>query len=306
MMKARALLLAAGTLVLFLVGLAVLAALALGPLKGAAALGKPTVALLPMEGAIGAEPGFFGSGVDPEEMVERLQRAGDDAGIDAVVLLINSPGGSVVGSKRIVQAVRRLREKKPVVAWIGEVGASGAYYVAAAADYIYADEDSLTGSIGVVSEVHNYQGLLEKLGIKVEVLKEGRFKAMGSPFQPLGEEERRLLQALLEGVDRHFKRDVLAFRGERMDRARFEAVADGRILSGEQALQAGLIDAVGTQEDAVKKAGELAGFKEAPVTRRMGPREPTLFELLASAGYALGYGFKTGLAASAERAITLR
>ncbi|MDP2974378.1 MAG: signal peptide peptidase SppA, partial [Candidatus Diapherotrites archaeon] len=218
-----------------LIGLALLfsAVLVLSP---SFSLFSGKIAVIPVKGSIEAEKSSFVTELSSGEIAERVQLAAADPSIAAIFLDIDSPGGSIVATKQIVAAVQEAKKSKKVVAWIGDLGASGAYYIAAAGDYIIADADSLTGSIGVVSIVANIEELLKKYGVKVKVLKEGENKAMGSMFEEMDAEQLEIMQEILSSAFKHFKSDIIKFRGERLDRADFERLSDGRILSGEQAL----------------------------------------------------------------------
>ncbi|MAG21937.1 MAG: signal peptide peptidase SppA [Candidatus Diapherotrites archaeon] len=252
------------------------------------------IAVIPIKGEIVMDGAAFSDQMSAMEIADAIDRAASDPSIGAILLEINSGGGSVVATRQIVEKVSKAKEKKPVVSWVSEVGASGAYYVAAASDHIVADADSITGSIGVISVFPNIEGLLEKLGITVTVLKEGEHKDIGSMFSELSEEDKEIIQNLLSGAFARFKDDIIKFRGDQLERTRFEQVADGRILNGEQALDLGLIDELGTRDGAIEAVKTLAGI-ENPIFTDYGKSEPTLLELFSSAGYRFGFGFKQGL-----------
>lgn len=251
------------------------------------------IAVIPIKGDIMSESPAFSATFSAEEIVERIDMANADPTVGAVLFDIDSPGGSIVSTKQIVYKIRSL--EKPSVAYIGEMGASGAYYVAAATDYIVADDDSITGSIGVISIVPNIEGLLEKLGINVKVLKEGEFKSMADPFHELTEEEEEILQTILKEAFEAFKADILEFRGDKLDESSFNEIADGRILSGRQALEANLIDMTGTKEDAINKAAELAGIEGKSILKYYPKKEFTFFDLFTISGYAFASGLKDAL-----------
>ncbi len=225
---------------------------------------KPCIAVIPIEGPIstvGIKPSLFEEGVpSSRDIAEAIEKADEDPNVKAILLEINSPGGSVVATKEIWQAVKKA--KKPVVAYLREVAASGGYYVASAADYIVADEDTLTGSIGVIATFTSLEGLFEKLGVKVNVIKAGKYKDIGSPFRDMTEEERALLQAMINETYQEFLSVIEEGRGEKLSPS-WKAYADGRILSGRQAYRIGFVDALGSLEDAVEKAKELAGAEDA-------------------------------------------
>lgn len=251
------------------------------------------VAVIPIKGEITNSGSGFIDYLTAEEIVERMEKAGNDPTIGAILFDIDCPGGSVVATKQIVYKIREI--DKPTISYIGEMGTSGAYYVAAATDYIVADADSITGSIGVISIVPNIEELLEKVGIKVKVLKEGKLKSMADPFNEMTAEEEGLLQKILQDAFGGFKSDVLLFRKDKIDEETFNRVADGRILSGRQALEANLIDETGTKEKAISKAAELAGIEGKPSLKYYPKRRLSLLDLLTSAGYSFASGFKRGL-----------
>lgn len=182
----------------------------------------------------------------------------DDVG--AVVIVVNSPGGSVVGSREIYSAVEEL--KKPKVVYMREIAGSGAYYLSTPADYIYADPNTLTGSIGVVATFTDLSGLFEMLGINITSITSGDMKDIGNPSRPMKEEERAIIQGIIDEVFQDFKGAVLKHRGSKLNMEKFNEVLDGRIITGRQAKAIGLIDETGTMDDAIKKAMELGGIEE--------------------------------------------
>jgi protease-4 len=213
----------------------------------------PRVAIVELEGVI----------LDVEELVRDLRAFRDNPLVKAVVLRINSPGGVVAPTQELHQAVRRLREAgKPVVASLGAVAASGGYYVAVAADQIYANPGTLTGSIGVIMQMANLEGLFKKVGVDYVVVKAGQFKDVGNISRAMTPEERRILQALLDDVHGQFITAVA--EGRKLDRADVLGFADGRIVSGMQAQGMRMVDQLGGLEDAVNRAATLAGLSVPP------------------------------------------
>lgn len=212
------------------------------------------IALIEVDGVIGDDQGFL-------DDVRRLRR---DASVEGWVVAINSPGGVVAPSQSMFDTLRRIRTEDgvPVIASIGSVGASGGYYVALAADSIMALPGSITGSIGVIMEYPNVSDLMEKVGVQMEVVKGGAQKDLGSPFRDMGPEDREILNALVEDVHAQFIEVVAEARGMPVERVR--ALADGRVLSGRQALAAGLIDRLGNVEEAIGMAGRMAGLGSEP------------------------------------------
>jgi protease IV len=200
-----------------------------------------------------------GSISDSREVVEQLIKYRQDDRIKAIIVRIDSPGGSTAASQEIYQEIKRTRTKKKVVASMGNVAASGGYYVALGADKIVADPGTLTGSIGVIMELANIQELLHKIGVSSEAIKSGPYKDIGSPFRKIKPEERRILEEVILNVRHQFVDVVMKERG--LTRDQVEKIADGRIFSGEQAKALGLIDELGGFEDAVELSKKMVGLK---------------------------------------------
>ncbi len=217
-------------------------------------VGKEGVAIVRVEGPI----------MDSSQAVEELQVFGDDPLVKAIVVRIDSPGGGVAPSQEIYNAVKRVRreQNKTVVASMGTVAASGGYYIAVATDRILANPGTLTGSIGVIMQMANFQELLEKVGVKSVVVKTGKFKDLGSPFRPMAEEDRELLESVMHDTLSQFIEAVAD--GRSMDAAEVEVLADGRVFTGRQAKSVLLIDEIGDLHDAIKLAGELGGIEGTP------------------------------------------
>jgi protease-4 len=233
-------------LVLFMVGKSILPELL--------EAGKEGVAIVRVEGPI----------LDSYKTVEELKTFADDPLVKAIVIRIDSPGGGVAASQEIYNAVKRVRTEynKTVVASMGTVAASGGYYIAVATDRILANPGTLTGSIGVIMQMANFQELLEKIGVKSVVVKTGKFKDLGSPFRPMVEEERQLLESVMNDTLSQFIEAVA--EGRSMDTAEVEQLADGRVFTGRQARSVLLIDEIGDLQDAIKLAGELGGIEGTP------------------------------------------
>ncbi len=201
--------------------------------------------------------------VSSESIVSELKDYADDGSIKAIVIRIDSPGGGVVPSQEIFNAVKHAKkEGKKVVVSMGSVAASGGYYIAAAADKIVANPGTLTGSIGVKMEFANVEKLLDKIGVKGMVVKAGQYKDIGSPFREMTEPEKKLLQDVIDDVHNQFIEAVSEGRG--IPKADVIAIADGRIFTGRQALSLKLVDQLGDLEDTIKLAGSLAGIKGKP------------------------------------------
>ena len=215
--------------------------------------GGPKVAVVEIEGII----------VDGAAAVRELREHADNPSIKAVVLRINSPGGVVAPTQEIFAAIQRARKAgKPVVASLGAVAASGGYYVAVAADRIYANPGTLTGSIGVVMQLANLEGLLKKVGVDYVVVKAGAYKDVGNFARTMSPEERKMLQALLDDVYSQFVEAVSEGRG--LEKKDVLAFAEGRIYSGQQALALKMVDELGGFEEAVEAAGKLANISGRP------------------------------------------
>ena len=222
--------------------------------------GGAKVAVVEVEGVIGVTAE---RSLDTEGIIRTLGEYRDDPAVRAVVLRINSPGGVVAPTQEIFTAVRRLRDaKKPVVASLGSVAASGGYYVAVAADRIYASPGTLTGSIGVVMQLANLEGLLKKVGVEYIVVKAGAYKDVGSFARSMTPEERRILQALLDDVYDQFILAVADGRG--LEPKDVRAFAEGRIYSGRQAQRLKMVDDLGGLEDAIEAAAKMAGLPPKP------------------------------------------
>jgi protease-4 len=257
----------------------------IGGVDGIDTGGGERIALIRIDGVIVAgESGFsmFGGAVTgSDNVVAGLERATEDETVKGVLLRINSPGGSAAGSQEIYAAINRAREgEKIVVASMADVAASGGYYVAAPADKIYADAASITGSIGAIAIHQNMAGLLDKVGVETEIIKSGKLKDMGQPTAPLGDDAREVITALIDEVFSQFVDHVAAGRG--MDREDVLALADGRIYTGGQAQENGLVDEIGGYHEALMEAGRLAGIKGKPQIKEYGV--PSFLRMLLGAG----------------------
>jgi protease-4 len=196
---------------------------------------------------------------DSRTILKQLDRFKQDRNIKAVVLRVNSPGGAVGPAQEIMREVIKLRQTKKVVASLGTLAASGGYYVACAADLIMANPGTTTGSIGVIMQFANVEQLTKKLGVDLFALKAGRYKDVGSPFRPMTPEDKAYVQHLIDNVYQQFLRDVA--KNRKIPLAKMKELAEGRIYTGEEAKQAGLVDELGNLPDAIDKAGLLGGIK---------------------------------------------
>lgn len=194
--------------------------------------------------------------------IQEIEDHRDNDNVKALLVFINSPGGGVTGSQALYEALRSARQVKPVVAFMASVAASGGYYVACAADSIVAHEGTLTGSIGVIATFLRTQDLFQKIGLDVTVIKAGEYKDVGSPHRPMTDEERKYMGQLLDNVYQQFLRAVSAGRGMSMERV--AEIAEGRLYSGEEAFEVGLVDRLGTYEEALRMAAAMGGIDGEP------------------------------------------
>ena len=214
--------------------------------------------------------------------IEQIHQYRDDQTIKAIVLRINSPGGSVAPVQEIYSELKKL--EKPIVASMGSTAASGGYYIAAIADEILANPGTLTGSIGVIMQFTKLKGLYEKVGLEQQVIKSGKFKDTGSPVRDMTDEERELLQVTLDDVHNQFIDAVFEGRQEHLTREEIVTLADGRIFSGQQALEHKLVDQLGNLPDAIDRAGELGGIEGKPKVVRTKRKTSMLERVLGSTG----------------------
>ncbi|BBO86963.1 signal peptide peptidase SppA [Desulfosarcina ovata] len=224
---------------------------------------------------------------DARDALQQIRQFREDEDIKAIVVRIDSPGGAVGPSQEIYREIRKTVGTKKVVASMGAVAASGGYYVACAADGIVANPGTITGSIGVIMGYTNFQQLLDKIGMVPVVIKSGPYKDTGSPTREMREDERELLQAVTHGIHEQFVTAIA--EGRKMAREKVVEAADGRIFTGETALQKGLVDRLGNFEDALAWAGELGGI-DGPVVPVYAPEEKlSLIRYLLSASMVPGW-----------------
>ena len=200
---------------------------------------------------------------EPSSINKQLKEYGERDDVKAVVVRINSPGGGVGPSQEIYREVKKVAAKKKVVVSMGAVAASGGYYIAAAADKIIANPGTITGSIGVIMEFANAEGLLNKIGFKGYVIKSGEYKDIGSPLRGMKDNEKKLLQDVIDDVHKQFVGIVAENRKLKIDVVK--KFADGRIFSGQQAKNIGLVDEIGNFQDAIDIAASMANIKGKPV-----------------------------------------
>jgi len=200
--------------------------------------------------------------VDSKQTIDQIGRYLDDASIAAVVLRVDSPGGVVGAAQEIHDEVKRLAAQKPVVVSMGSVAASGGYYIACPARKIFANEGTITGSIGVVMEITNLEGLFQWMKVKNIVIKSGEFKDAGSPYRDMTPKERQYLQGIVDNLHAQFENAVA--KGRNLSPEKVHELADGRIYTGTQAKDLGLVDEIGSMNDAINEAGEQGGIKGKP------------------------------------------
>jgi protease IV len=216
--------------------------------------------------------------VDSQETVKQLNEFRKDDNVRAVVVRIDSPGGVVGPSQEIYAEIKKLAAKKKVVVSMGSVAASGGYYIASPASLIMANPGTITGSIGVLMRFSNLEGLMGKVGMKAFTLKTGKFKDVGSPSRPMTDQEKEMLQNVIDNTHAQFVRAVA--EGRKLPVANVAAIADGRIFTGEQALAVKLIDRIGTLQDAIEEAGRLGGIKGEPELIRPPKKKKLLLDML--------------------------
>jgi len=217
--------------------------------------GDKCIGVIRLEGEIVSGSSFSSGQVSSQEIIDAIDKARNDEQVSSLFVEINSPGGSAVASKEVFDAL--FDSSKPSVAYLGEIAASGGYYAASASDFIVANPNTITGSIGARTTVITYEDLFQKLGLRQENIKTGNLKDMGEGNRNLTEEERQILQALLNETLENFKADVVAGRGNALDPVLFNQALDARVLSAKQALAAGLVDDIGNRKLALDYAAKL-------------------------------------------------
>ncbi|MCI4626734.1 MAG: signal peptide peptidase SppA [Candidatus Magnetoovum sp. WYHC-5] len=210
------------------------------------------VGLIKVEGVI----------MESEKIIEQLENYRENKSIKAIILRVNSPGGAVSPSQEIYEEVKRIAKVKPVVVSMGSLAASGGYYISAAATKIVATPGTITGSIGVIMEIVNVGGLMEKIGVKSEVITSGKYKDLASVFRGIGEEQRKILQMNMDDIHEQFIEAVAL--GRKIPVERIREIADGRIFTGRQAQKLSLVDKLGGLQDAINEAAKIANIEGKP------------------------------------------
>ena len=228
------------------------------------------IAVVDLEGVI----------LSPKTVVDQLKRYADDDSVKAIILHVNSPGGGVAASEEIYREVRRIRDdkKKRIVAAVETVGASGAYYISSATNKIYADEGSIVGSIGVISEWVNYEELLKWAKLKQITMKAGEFKDTGNPARELTPAEKQYLQSLIDNMHGQFIKAVADGRHMKVEDVR--PLADGKVWTGQQAYAMKMVDQVSDFEGAVKDTAKAVGIKGEPTLVHPERDRKTMLDLL--------------------------
>jgi len=218
--------------------------------------------------------------IDSDKYLESLNKIRKNNSVKALVVRINSPGGAVGPSQEIYSELQNIKEKFPVVASMGAVAASGGYYIACAADTIYANPGTITGSIGVIAQFISYKDLLDWAKIDVEVIKSGKFKDVGSPFRTMNEEDIKYFQELIDNVYDQFKSTVAVTRN--LNKKELDSIADGKVFSGEQAQELNLVDELGNLNDAIAFAAKQGGIDGDPELIHYPEKKSVIQELLSS------------------------
>jgi protease-4 len=265
--------------------------------------GVDKIAVIPIEGQIApadsALPGTQPT-VTPEGLADALRQAAEDGSVVAVVLEVNSPGGGATASDEMYHSILDFKRKtnKPLVVSMESLAASGGYYISAAADRIFANESTITGSLGVIVPLTNFSEAADKYGVTQEYITSGKFKAMGSSWKELTPEEREIFQSIVQDDYDEFVEVIV--QGRELSEERVREIADGRIYSGKQAKEIGLVDEFGGLDEAARASRRLANVQEATVVRyvqtptltetllaRLAPREPEAVQIMEEAGLGL-------------------
>lgn len=257
------------------------AALIFGMTKGV----KNTRSQVPAEGKIGViyleGPIIGGKGagslwndsIGTDALIRHIRKAGADSEVKAVVLRMNTPGGSAAASQEVAEEIARVQSAgKPVITSMGDVAASGGYWIAAGTDRIVANPATTTGSIGVIWSVANLQELYHKIGVGQETIKSGPYKDIGSPARAMSAEEKALLQGMVNDIFEQFVAVVV--KGRKMEEQKVRSLADGRIYTGRQAKELGLVDELGDMYDAIDIAAQMSGIQGQPEIKEYGKEGP--------------------------------
>jgi protease-4 len=216
---------------------------------------------------------------ESKDTIEQLEKFGRDETVKAVVVRIDSPGGGVASSQEIYGAILELKKKKKVVVSMGSVSASGGYLISCAADKIVANPGTVTGSISAIMHFANAEELLKKIGLKGSVVKSGKYKDIGSPLREMTDEEKSIIQGLIDDIYEQFLEVIILNR--KIPREDLIKIADGRVFSGRQAKQLRLVDELGDLNHAVRLAASISGMKEKPETVYPAKKKSTFFDMIS-------------------------
>lgn len=243
------------------------------------------ITVIKLEGVISdtGTNSIFKDGTSSSAVLEQIVKATKDPNVKAIVLRINSPGGTVAASQEIYQALMNARKKKPIVITMGDVAASGGYYIASAGDSIYANPGTLTGSIGVITSYLNFTDLFKKIGVEGVTIKSGLYKDIGNASRHLTEAERKILQELLNNSYNQFISDVA--KGRKMEKSKVSSIAEGLIYTGEQAKKIGLVDTLGDYYKAVAHAQTLAKKRFPSLSKKYGEKDLPVEETWKSSSF---------------------
>ncbi len=250
------------------------------------------VAVVPLKGDIAGECSSYGGCMDPAKFKEMMEIAENDNTVKAIIIKVDSGGGEVVASRDLMKIVKNAKKQKPVIAYVNDIGASGAYYAASASDKIVANEFAFVGSIGVKSEIVHYKGLLDKLGINITVVMKPDNKDFGSPYREnLTNDETKLVEDIIKKIYDAFVSDVAENRN--LSKERVKEISEGQsIYLGKDAKENGLVDYVGDMDDAIDIAAKDAGIEGDVVVRYIDTGQESIFDRMAM---KVGYGFAKGL-----------
>lgn len=250
------------------------------------------VAVVPLKGDIAGECSSYGGCIDPAKFKEMMEMAETDESVKVIIIKVDSGGGEVVASRDLMKIVKNAKKQKPVIAYVNDIGASGAYYAASASDKIVANEFAFVGSIGVKSEIVHYKGLLDKLGINITVVMKPDNKDFGSPYREnLTDDETKLMEDIIGKIYDAFVSDVAENRN--LSKEKIKEISEWQsIYLGKDAKENGLVDYVGDMDDAIDIAAKDAGIKGDVVVRYIDTGQESIFDRMAM---KVGYGFAKGL-----------
>ncbi len=281
-----------------------------GGLFGTGLFDQSCVGVVDVSGEIATQDnsgGIFSQGsAGSGTIAQEIKDADADGNVKAILVTIDSPGGSVVATQEIYDALEK--SKKPKVAYFGETAASGGYYVGVATDYIVSEPAALTGSIGVRATVEDLSPLFEKIGYNTTTFKSGEFKDMGDPSRPMTDGEKAIFQGIVDEIFQDFKAAVMKHRGDKINNAEIGQIFDARVMTGRQALGYGLVDALGNKDDALSKAAELGGMQdtaEPNICDFSQKQTNILSELFSSMSYGISKGIGSMLGTAQGRSISI-